>query len=313
VFRRENHVPLISAAAVLTLAILVTFQLYQWREPARLQADAAADLEASVTAGKELYTVNCASCHGPNGEGLDGPALNSKALLSSVTDDQLFGLIRTGVPGTGMPAWSQSFGGLLTDEDVRQVVAYLRSWEPDAPEVGLWTSEPDPVRGAAIFQSVCSVCHGSQGAGTERAPALNDPELLNTFDDEWFRETIAMGRPSKGMPTWGTVLSPSEIDDLVALLAQWRQGGLPAEIEARPPVAGPELFSVQCAACHGAQGEGGVGPPLMQNEYVDTSTDAELEATILGGRPGTAMPPFEGRLTAQEVSALVTLLRGWQR
>jgi mono/diheme cytochrome c family protein len=132
-FRRENYLPLIAVSTVLTLAILTAFQFYQLREPARLEAAAAADLEASVSAGQELYAINCASCHGLKGEGVDAPALNSKALLSSVSDDQLLSLIRTGVPLTEMPAWGQSFGGSLTDEDVRQVIAFLRSWEPQAP------------------------------------------------------------------------------------------------------------------------------------------------------------------------------------
>ena len=32
------------------------------------------------------------------------------------------------------------------------------------------------------------------------------------------------GRPAKGMPTWGTVLSPLQVNDVVALLAAWREG-----------------------------------------------------------------------------------------
>lgn len=93
--------------------------------------------------------------------------------------------------------------------------------------------EPDPVRGAAIYDQTCFVCHGEDGLGTS-APALNDPERLHKLDDAWYRGTISRGRPAKGMPTWGTVLSLSQINDVVALLAAWREG---LSVEAEIPLA----------------------------------------------------------------------------
>jgi mono/diheme cytochrome c family protein len=45
---------------------------------------------------------------------------------------------------------------------------------------------------------------------------------------------INRGRPAKGMPTWGTVLSPSQIEDVVVLLAAWREG---LTVEAGIPLA----------------------------------------------------------------------------
>ena len=43
-----------------------------------------------------------------------------------------------GVSGTEMPAWGLDYGGTFTDEQVRQVVTYLRSLEPTAPSVPGW-------------------------------------------------------------------------------------------------------------------------------------------------------------------------------
>ncbi len=221
---RENYTPFITAGLSLTLAILATFQVYIWREPTRIQAVEGADRLAAETAGRTLYADNCAGCHGENGEGKTGPALNSQQLLKATADETLFNLIRTGVPGTTMPAWGQSFGGPFTDEQVRQSVAFIRAWEPTAPELTEEVAAPDPVRGAMIFANTCRICHGENGQGTDRAPALNDPVRLKEFEDAWYRSTIAHGRPAKGMPTWGTVLSPAQINDLVALLAAWREG-----------------------------------------------------------------------------------------
>ena len=45
---------------------------------------------------------------------------------------------------TQMPAWSVAYGGPLTDQDVRHVVAFIRSWEPTAPVI-----EP------AVFDAQC--------------------------------------------------------------------------------------------------------------------------------------------------------------
>lgn len=307
--RHENYWPLIRTAFLLTFAIVVTFQIYQLLEPSRLKVDAAADTLEAKEQGSELYSANCASCHGEDGEGVIAPSLNSKSFLAEVDDKQLFSLTRTGVPGTGMPAWSQDFGGPLTDEQLRQLVVFIRSWEPGLEDVVPQIATADPARGATIFASICAFCHGVSGVGTERAPALNDAELLQNFNDEWFRETIIQGRPSRGMPTWGTVLSPAQIDDVVALIGAWRDG---EQFETQIDLDGEEIYHSSCAVCHGDGGEGGIGPPLKGSEFVAGESDQELITIILDGRPGTAMPGFSSQLTDREASAVVNLLRTWQ-
>jgi len=232
---REDYTPFTVVGLLITVAILLAFQAYMIREPARIQAVEAADREGARAAGAILYAENCSACHGENGQGQVGPALNSKSLLTTTSDAVLSGLIRTGVPGTVMPAWGQDHGGPFTDEEVLRVVSFIRSWEETAPETVPVEAVPDPVRGAAIFASTCFICHGERGEGGPRAPSLNDPERLARFDDAWYRDTIAHGRPAKGMPTWGSVLSPQQIDDLVSLLSAWREGrtitpGIPLEV-----------------------------------------------------------------------------------
>jgi mono/diheme cytochrome c family protein len=359
---------------VLTFAIGVTFQVYQLSESARIARVEAADRESARTSGAALYQENCAACHGEQGQGQVGPALNSKDLLSTAPDELLFGLIRTGVPGTVMPAWGQTFGGPLTDEAVSQVVAFIRAWEPTAPEIVPVAVEPDPVRGATIFAETCFICHGENGQGTERAPRLNDPATLKDFDDAWYRNTITHGRPAQGMPTWGTVLSPSQIEDVVALVAAWREGvdvmpqisfkrhlrsalfavqqfdepdaqfhlelaldqaeptqvrsirvvlralgdndwrgAQEALLELLPPEEiGTELFLVNCAACHGATGLGGLGKNLHANTFIQSSVDEALIDFILEGRRGTAMDGFARTLSREDVTYILSVLRSWQ-
>lgn len=221
---KENHTPLIGSAFGLTLAILITFQVYNFREPARRAADEAHDRLLAVSAGRALFAENCAMCHGEEGEGVDGPALNDRTFLTGTGDGVIFNLISSGVPGSEMPAWNQAYGGPFTDQETRHLVAFIRGWEPNSPDRQAEAMKGDPVNGLVIFSSTCFACHGEGGQGTDRAPALNDPTKLMQFDDEWYADTIANGRPAQGMPTWGTVLSPTEIRDVVGLLRAWQRG-----------------------------------------------------------------------------------------
>lgn len=221
---KENYTPHFAVAFGLTLAIFASFQFYIFREPSRIAVDEKRDRLIAVSLGRILYAENCVMCHGEDGEGVDGPALNDSVFLGETTDDRIFDLIASGVPGTEMPAWGQARGGPFTDEQMRQLTAFIRNWEPEAPDRHAIAMRGDPVNGLVIFNDTCVVCHGESGQGTERAPALNNRERLSQFDDEWYVDTISAGRPAQGMPTWGTVLAPVQIRDLVSLLRAWGRG-----------------------------------------------------------------------------------------
>lgn len=118
------------------------------------QADATAEIvERDTERGSRIFINNCRGCHGVEGkgpeEGAIGPALNSAAFLI-LGEDNEFGVdattqgvadgiraflgntITCGRTGTFMPAWSQSFGGPLSDTQVLQVVTLLTTpgaWE----------------------------------------------------------------------------------------------------------------------------------------------------------------------------------------
>jgi len=221
--KRENHIGLIAAALVLSVGILCAFQIYLLREPGRIQSVLAADRAVQVARGQQLFTDNCATCHGKNGEGDIGPTLNSKKFLQSTDNGVIFSLIGSGVPGTAMPSWSQQHGGPFTDEQISDIVGFVRSWQSTATDVVKPTPTPNPAQGATIYKSTCYACHGVNGEGTKTAPALNSQALLTKFDDNWLRKTISQGVPSKGMPTWGRVLSPQQIDAVTAFIRQWQK------------------------------------------------------------------------------------------
>lgn len=73
---------------------------------------------------------------------------------------------------------------------------------------------------------------------------------------------------------------------------------------------GASLYREHCAACHGLEGDGGVGVPLALPAFLGSVSDAYLAKTIRHGRPGRVMPAFRS-LSEAQVDALVKHLRGW--
>lgn len=75
-------------------------------------------------------------------------------------------------------------------------------------------------------------------------------------------------------------------------------------------IDGGALFQQHCAACHGANGNGGVGVPLSLPDFQYSVTNEYLTTTIRIGRPGRVMPAFT-QLSDAEVQAIVKHIRSW--
>lgn len=71
------------------------------------------------------------------------------------------------------------------------------------------------------------------------------------------------------------------------------------------------LLKQDCGSCHGMSMKGGLGSPLTAASLAD-KPDESLVATILYGRPGTAMPPWKPFMTEQEAQWLVEILKNAQ-
>lgn len=67
------------------------------------------------------------------------------------------------------------------------------------------------------------------------------------------------------------------------------------------------LVRQDCGSCHGLTLKGGLGPALNPETLQDKPVEG-LVATIIGGRPGTPMPPFRGILTEDEAAWIVERL-----
>lgn len=81
--------------------------------------------------GASLYRANCASCHGPSGEGAEGPALANPVLLDTATDTYLVETIRRGRRGSSMSGYDAptTTHRALSGREIESIVAHLRTWE----------------------------------------------------------------------------------------------------------------------------------------------------------------------------------------
>lgn len=68
------------------------------------------------------------------------------------------------------------------------------------------------------------------------------------------------------------------------------------------------LVRQDCGSCHGLKLNGGLGPALLPETLKDKDPEG-LKATILNGRPGTAMPPWGHFLSEEEAEWIVNSLQ----
>jgi cytochrome c oxidase cbb3-type subunit 3 len=181
-----------------------------------------------------LYGRNCAGCHGENGNGGAAIGLADPVYLAIADDAAITRAAAEGVPGTGMPAFAQRSGGMLTDDQISAIVRGIRSsWAKpdalrgaDAPPYSA-SQMGDAQRGAEVYGTFCSSCHGPDGVGGVRAGSIVDGAFLQLVSDQGLRTTVIAGRRDLGAPDWrgnlpGRPMSSQDVSDVVAWLAAQR-------------------------------------------------------------------------------------------
>jgi len=201
--------------------------------PGRPAADSQVIPPAKIVDFNFLYARNCAGCHGANGKGGAAIGLGNPVYLAIADDVTILRITARGVPGTAMPAFSQQSGGMLTDDQINVIAGGMRShWaKPDAlrgadPPPYRALSPGDPQRGASVYGTYCSSCHGAEGRGG-RASSIVDGSYLALVSDQHLRTTVIVGRPELGAPDWrgdvpGQPMSPGDVSNVVAWLAAQR-------------------------------------------------------------------------------------------
>ena len=122
--------------------------------------------------GEFQFRSNCAFCHGLGARGGGrGPDLTRAQKRHGNGDADLFRTINEGVPGTAMPpngATQQGVG--MTEEEIWQVITYIRSQQAKAPA----QSVGDAAHGKELFNgnASCYSCHMIAGKGGRLGPDL---------------------------------------------------------------------------------------------------------------------------------------------
>jgi disulfide bond formation protein DsbB len=98
---------------------------------------------ADVVEGRTQYLQSCATCHGQQGQGMphQAPDLRGSGFIARRTDQQLAAFIKAGRlpndPQSVMRLYMPPLGGnlALKDQDVAQIIAYLRTLQAEAGRV----------------------------------------------------------------------------------------------------------------------------------------------------------------------------------
>ena len=183
---------------------------------------------------RTLYSENCAACHGAEGRGGAALALANPVYLAVADDISIRKVIANGVPGTAMPAFAASAGGLLTDAQIDVLTKDIRSrWckqgildNVAAPSYAP-KSAGDAHRGEVAYKTYCESCHGPGGSGGPKGSAITDDSFLALVSDQGLRTIVIAGRPELGAPDWrgdapGKPMSDQDITDVVAWLVSRR-------------------------------------------------------------------------------------------
>ncbi len=200
---------LIGAIFIIVASVMLVY--IGFTEEVSLAETEQRQLAESIEVGGELFTTNCARCHGEQGEGLIGPPLNDAFFFDDQNGrlkeigwegtrrDFIISVVVSGRPtssrpeewpgeagpGYVMPPWSQDFGGPLRNDQIANIADYILNWERTAEgqeSLDELLAIPGPVygdpiaQGSFVFQAQgCAACHAIAGYSTGAV----GPELTN--------------------------------------------------------------------------------------------------------------------------------------
>ncbi len=199
----------------------------------------AFSLDGDSESGERIYLKRCVGCHGVDGDGL-GPGserlippprdftsgmfkIMSTAFDGYIPQDQdIYEMIRIGMPGTAMPGWED----ILSEQNMWDLVAYIKIFPGfDEEQAGPAVEYGEPIpssaesieKGRELFlqDDRCSECHGKDGKGDAIKRLLGDngertwPRNLTkpwTFrhsnDQKDIFTRISVGIPGTQMPSF---------------------------------------------------------------------------------------------------------------
>jgi mono/diheme cytochrome c family protein len=309
---------------VLIAATALVLPLYWLMEPARQENAARGWVGRFESRGSNSYEEACSGCHGPNGVGgvasftlsdADGqfvaqvqwkaPALTS--VLSRFDESEVTHILNYGRPGSPMPAWGLPGGGPMTEQQIHQLVVYLRSIQLDSEE----TKE----------QVESGIRDGTRRIIIDSNPDLVETEEIEAAIDEWLKEASLpssnnylaygelifnnqAGQGAHGCArchTPGFSYGATSAENVDALIAEWPKLVESGILNSYRPGAGHVGPSLSGVETH-------FSTPERQANFIHSGS--ELGAGYGNARMGSGgMPGFGGRTDDLDVVGTVTRSR----
>ncbi len=163
----------------------------------------------AMSTARNLFALNCSSCHGSDARGAKGfPNLTDDDWLHGGTEQAVYQSIAMGREAA-MPAW----GTILGPQGVDEVLAYVMTLSGRAAPSAASNA------GKQRFMTFCAACHGPEGKGNQiiGAPNLTDKIWLWGGSPRDLRETITNGRTNH-MPAHLERLGADEVRLLTAYI-----------------------------------------------------------------------------------------------
>ena len=245
---------------------------------ARQQPQATSTTPQGVEAGRDLYVANCSGCHGADAAGgVAGEGPNIQRLPTSLGDEAVSAIIKNGVAGTGMPAFSQ-----LTDAQRATIIAFIRTLvQPSSQAV-----KGNPAIGRNIYEeNRCADCHIIDGKGGDLGPDLTN--IGSTVQPDILREALL--NPGGDLPRSGAIRDRGKWKEYAVFRAVTKAGRNVEGIRIRETT-----FSI---VLEDAQG----------NFLVFAKSDLRTLDQISGK---SFMPSYRGNLSAGQLDDLVAYLAG---
>lgn len=167
-----------------------------------------------IVRGAEIYTAQCAVCHGLAGNAVAAADLRTGRFRTAVADDDLKRVIRAGVPALGMPPMK------LDDDELTAIVAFIRAGM-NTNALALAVKVGDAARGRAIVQGKagCLKCHrindqggrsgpDLSGVGTTRSPASIHQSLIDPS-----RSMLPLNRPVRVVTREGRIITGRRLNE----------------------------------------------------------------------------------------------------
>lgn len=231
---RRRH-PL-AGLVVLALGLVVMGGLYSTLRPAA--AGQPTSDTALAAAGRKLFVVSCASCHGLNAQGVtnmggtqNGPSLWGVG-AASVDFQVSTGRMPLAAPGAQAPKRRSVF----SPQEVRAMAAYIASLGPGPaiPAAGAYgtsgLSAEQVAKGGEFFRTNCTACHNFAGAGGALGSGRYAPTLRGV-NPRFIYEAMITGPQS--MPVFSdAVLKPQDKRQIIGYLQT---------LEAQPSYGGSSL------------------------------------------------------------------------